>query len=754
MKRPLMLVCIVIMIICVLKFHICKTESPPEWVSTTTITLQGRVDSWEVRYNQSILYLSDVFFYGDSAEEISNNNSIGIICYCKGIQNVKLGQQIAVQGFLALPESAGNYGGFDTAAYYAVKGYDYILNDSVIIAEGETWDVILQGLYQFEQYAKKQLDDYLEPGDEGIMTAMLLGNKSSIESDVKELYRTVGIYHILAISGLHISMIGGCIYKFLKLLRLPPWLAVISSIVIIVLYGIMIGMPPSAFRAIVMFGFGLVAPLLNRSHDKLTSLAVAAACLICWEPVLIRDAGFQLSFLAVLGIVCLYPTFLSLHEHHMRFLDSMWVSFAVTYFTLPVIMQAYYEVPVYSLLVNFCILPFVPLLLGFGLLIVLGGEICSMVAEVSAWVIHRILFFYEKVLEFFAGLPGGTYVTGAPETFRVFVFYIVMAGLIYIMYRMKRRLLLCSLRSENAYAQGRQDEYVREQKAIRKRMRYVRLMQVIIMVLLVIFLLLPNKQIYRLTFLDVGQGDGICMEFKGDTYLVDCGSTSESRIGEYTLVPYLNYRGITEIEGWFLTHPDSDHVSAFTELCEDDDMGGVKVEIVYIPAVLEAEFAEIIAMAEMQEIEVIMLATGDVLEVNGVRLEILSPFEKGYYSDENAASLVFLMEYENFSGLFMGDAGLAAEEAVMEAGVENITLLKVAHHGSRIDTNTEEFIKTMSPEVAVISCGENNSYGHPHAEVMERLDNVGAVVLMTPEYGAVTIEFMHGMEVRSVKSPD
>lgn len=739
MKRPFMYFCILLMVISALRFYMSDYGSPPGELPKEAVTLQGRLDSWETESGYTILYLSDVFFYDDSVKEISNNNSIGLRCYTEEIYNFKLGQTVAVQGFLALPQKAGNQGEFDAASYYVRMGYEYVLYEGKILAWSEEYDILLQLLHEFKCYAQVQLNTYLEKENAGIMAAMLLGDKSNIDNDIKLLYRSMGIYHILAISGLHISLIGGCIYKLLKMLRIKQPVAVFLSLGIVILYGIMIGMPPSALRAIIMFCFGLVAPLFNRSHDRFTSIAVAGACLLGWEPALIEDAGVQLSFLAVLGIIGLYPTFLAIHQHHMKIADGVWVSFSVTYMTLPIIMRTYYEVPVYSLIINVCVIPFVPALIGLGLTIVVCGSILPMVAELCAWLIECILFFYEKVLLLFNKLPGNTWTTGEPEIYKIITFYVVLSVLIGIVLIIKRKLLIRSLKSEDAYMEGRQSEYIKEQRGIRKIMFRLHLVQAAVMFLLVIFLVLPQKFDCRITFLDVGQGDGVCIEAEAGVYLIDCGSTSKSGIGEYTLIPFLKYQDIGKIDGWFLTHPDSDHVSGFTELCKMENMGGVEVGTLYIPLVLKEEFADLIVLAEEQNIDITLLESGDMLDFGELYFTVLSPRENIFYEDENEASLVLYLQYDDFTGLFMGDGGLEAEQAVREAGIQDITLLKVAHHGSAIETNSSEFIGEMTPRLAVISCGANNGYGHPHEEVIKRLEMSDSMIYRTDEKGQISV---------------
>ena len=347
-----------------------------------------------------------------------------------------------------------------------------------------------------------------------------------------------------------------------------------------------------------------------------------------------------------------------------------------------------------------------------------------------------------------AALPGSSYITGAPKPYKVIFFYLVLLLVIICVFLRRRKLTIRSLKSENAYANGMQEVYVREQKSIDRIMKQTHLGQGIVMLLLLLLLLVPAGQEDCITFLDVGQGDGICMELEDEVYLIDCGSTSERGIGNYTLLPYLKYRGIREIDGWFLTHPDEDHVSAFAELCMENNMGGIAVKKLFLPAVLQEEFREIADLAKQNNIEIVWLAYGDSLETGEGMLFVLSPVQSGAYADTNAASLVLLLQYNSFTGLFMGDAGTVAEEHIRGMEISDITLLKVGHHGSRIEANAKDFIMQMNPKIAVISCERNNVYGHPHREVTERLKMTGSSILITAEHGAITVELSEDGELR------
>ena len=138
MKRPLTMFCIGVIVLCVVYHYVCNIQSPPQELPADAVILQGRVTAWENRYENNILYLSDIFFYGNSANEIATDKLIGIRCFVTNMKEVKLGQTVAVQGFLALPEGALNNGGFDAAEYYESKGYEYVLYEAEILETGET----------------------------------------------------------------------------------------------------------------------------------------------------------------------------------------------------------------------------------------------------------------------------------------------------------------------------------------------------------------------------------------------------------------------------------------------------------------------------------------------------------------------------------------------------------------------------------------------------------------------------------------
>ena len=320
----------------------------------------------------------------------------------------------------------------------------------------------------------------------------------------------------------------------------------------------------------------------------------------------------------------------------------------------------------------------------------------------------------------------------------------------------------------------------------------------------------------RVTFLDVGQGDGIVVETGQGAYLFDCGSTSRKNIGEYVLKPYLKSRGISSLRGVFVSHPDEDHMNGVLELMENGEEWGITAEQLFLPAIRESErretFEQLLAAAEDAGIPVSYIKCGDEIRDSQLRLLCLHPEENTTLADANAYSECFYVEVfakkmkqeaiddrkaNDASGasaigkisiLLTGDVegegerqltqklqalqesqSLQESRSLQESWLLQesqslqltrrlqeqrgqrkfrVDILKVAHHGSGYSTGTE-FLTTASPATAIISCGRNNSYGHPHAETLQRLEDARVPWYGTMDYGALTVTVdSHGNRLR------
>ena len=846
-------------------------------------------------------------------------------------ESLKIGQQIILEGTFSHFATATNPGEFDVQRYYAAKGIGGRVRKSQILAVGEKYSFLKEKLYGFRQVLHDRLTKVFPAKEASVMQTLLLGEKEELDAEVKALYQKNGIAHILSISGLHITLLGMGVYRLLKRLGLPVRAAAVGGAMLLLIYGVMVGMSVSASRAIGMYLLQMLGIFVGRTYDMLTGLGLMALLLVLQEPERLCDVSFLMSFGAVLGICILTPVLSGdgrerdadaelevkgisawlrtvadifgdsayernkyregwrkvAYEGIQRMVSTVKGGFAasvgVILFTLPVQLWFFYEIPVYSVLLNLLVLPFMSVVVAGGILSLIPG--LGLVGTVDC----LILWWYEWICGRFEELPGAIWCVGRPEVWQIICYYVgillLVFGREYVEAWKKRgtygeenvpgdrlhfaRTLWClkmrgAWKRRGTYGEenvpgDRQhfartlwclitrgaDESIRNRKkdcngemiqhsdrrfgicptgvqnalakfrcawqgAMTYMNRVPHLIAVVMILGLLIGLLTGNFDCgSRVTFLDVGQGDGIVVETGQGAYLFDCGSTSRKNIGEYVLKPYLKSRGTRSLRGVFVSHPDEDHINGVIELLENGADWGIVVEQLFLPAIAEGKrtesFATLLAAAEVAEVPVSYIKCGDEIRDSQLRLLCLHPEENTTLADANAYSECFYVEVfakkmkqeaiddrkandasggsaiegsgENgsFAGngerkdfrmndgkiniLLTGDVEGEGERQLMQELQEQrgqrefrVDILKVAHHGSGYSTGTE-FLAAASPATAIISCGRNNSYGHPHAETLQRLEDARVPWYGTMDYGALTVTVdSHGNRLRGYLS--
>lgn len=738
MRRHCMWFCLLGIVVCVVWMYLKELHAPPEYMPLEEITLQGYVSRADCNRERTILYLSDVSGNGVSAEFSNINNCIGVICYLQTKEEVRAGQFVVLKGRLQLIDKEHNPGEFSYRTYYMARGYSHKLLKAELVSASVRYDPLRELLNRFAAHLDETLLSYLSYRDYGTMKAMLLGDKTDLDETSKGLFQEIGIYHILAISGLHITFLGNLIYLLLQKAGVSTRIAMSVSLIMLVLYVVMTGVSTSSVRAVIMFIICLGGKAFLRTYDMLTALTVAAFLTILHNPYVWMDAGFRLSYLAVCGIAILYPALPGVNARRIRIIDSVWSGLATWMLTLPVIIGIYYEISLYSIPVNLLVLPSVSYVMLLGVGIVFFDPFLPLAAQLCANGCHIFLEYYDTIVKFASALPFGSIVTGKPTVLQSVAFLSGVIGISCLFRKIKRKYYLSELKLEQL--KRRLSEEVYRERVVKLRRKYALAMWTEVFLLGGLLLLLfadPIEREDEITVLDVGQGDAICMNFGEEgVYMIDGGSSSRNTVGEDVIYPFLKSRGIDRIDMWFLTHPDSDHVSA---LLENEAEMQIRVGQICIPGVLWEEFKEIRQIADKNNVKVCVLFAGDVIQLGQWRIEVVSPYENVSYADTNAASLVLSVSNGEFSALMMGDAGIEAQEAVFEKGIREITFLKVAHHGSAKDTNTREFLQTVSARIAVISCARNNMYGHPHTETLQWLEESNSDIYRTDLQGAICI---------------
>lgn len=718
MRRPVCIIGLAFVVV-ILIYQYWKPLSGVSFEESegSTVVLTGQVEKKEYRISNEktvlVIYLRQIQVINSQKTNLSEIE--GVLCYIEEGKEPKVGSYVRVQGKLRSFAEATNPGEFDARRYYQILNFQARLQSAVIMEESGYYNQFREGLYQLKEYLAGLIEVCYEERDASIMKAMLLGEKSGLDEETKQLYQLNGIIHILSISGLHISIIGMGFYKLLSKLRCPKLVNIILSICLMYCYGVMTGMSVSTVRAIVMFGFHIMAGLFGRTYDMLTAMAIAGILLLVQQPLYLYHSGFLFSFGAILAIGLLRPV---LEENLLggtKLKKLMSTSLSISIVTLPVYLCFYYEYPLYSIFLNLLIIPGTSLIVSDGLL-TFAASVCWLpLGKYTALPVHPLLSFYELCCKLTIGLPGSRNIIGAPEPWQVAVFIIIICIAVFCSRKWGRlKFWLCILMAVACITLRFQDGL-------------------------------------QITLIDVGQGDCIYIaDDKGGHFLIDGGSSNKSDVGTYQILPFLKEEGADVLDAVFVTHMDSDHYNGIRMLIEEMNQNGVSIKKLILPDigvnVRTEEYHELERLAGQQGISVMYIHAGESLQHGRLKLTCLHPEAGEDGENSNAASIVLYLEYDDFTALFTGDLEGEGEEKVKRQleeyipGEKRITVLKVAHHGSRNSTG-EDFLNVISPQIALISAGRNNKYGHPHEELLLRLEESGIRVFQTNIGGAITVTY-------------
>ena len=662
------------------KFDIIATVSAQPLVQTD----KGR----------TVLTLDDVYLDGEAFDY-----GVRLYIYSSKIE-YKYGDTLAISATkLSVPDATTNPDGFDFNAYLWMNGVALTgssTDDKIEIISGAA--SLKRMLYELRDSLAEVSDNIF--GDESdVMRAILLGDRSLLSDDTYEDFRQTGIAHIIALSGLHVSCIALFIEWCLKRIHLPPVVRAAIIIPFLVLYTVMTGASPSTVRAALMYGLLLVTVAAGYPPDTLTRLALAFLIQVLYNPLIIGSTGFVLSYATVFGMICINDIAVDIFgkpENRIlsRFGEVGLVSLSAQLATFPLIAGQFYSIPLLSVPVNVLCVPFAVLTLYAGFLLLPLGLLWESMAGVLAYPVRWIWIGIKFITARLSELTLATLSVKAWPFALALVFFV----LIWLM---------------SPYMSG---------NIKRRRILFGMLPLIIIAVLL-----WPNwaNDELKITFIDVGYGDGALIEAQGRTYAVDCGRDNG------IAADYITSQGF-QLSGIFVTHPDSDHAGGLAEMLERNSYAKVYLPYCWDELDVSESLREALSTREVEY----LYAGCDVVLSPDITAEVLWPPEDFSPPDDNNGSLVIRISYGESSALFMADItddydALACAEA---------DVLKVAHHGSKYAT-TSEMLEIVRPSAAVISVS-SNGFGHPTAEVLERLAEVGAEVYRTDTDGAVTV-LMH-----------
>jgi competence protein ComEC len=658
-----------------------------------------------------------------------------------GMLSLDYGDRIVIKGRCQIPPGERNPGDFNYQKYLAARDIHAIMSVSgtqnVAIIERRQGSRALQNLiYPLRRFIIQGIDDSIGGQQGALLKGLLVGARSDIGVDLNEAFINAGVVHILAVSGLNVGYILLGLLSLLTLLRCrDPWRSLLA-IGGLIFYSYLTGSNPPVVRATIMASVALIAGLVQRPLDVINSIALAAFVILVLNPLELFQVDFQLSFVAVIGMVLLYKkihsifakSFLDWSEREQRYkvylANLFLVSLAAQLATLPLTAFYFNRVPIISLAANLVVVPWSTLITALGFISSISTAIFQPIGAVYAdanWLALTTLIYLVRGA---AHLPFSYLFIARPEPLAILIYFLVLGLFVFW-----------------------------SKPVVRKRLVFV----LLIAANLLIWRSAPAEQAgLRVTFFDVGQGDAALFEFPGGkTMLVDAGEGNEKLdYGERVIAPYLRREGIRKIDALVISHPHSDHNGGAVHLLANVDVG----RIIQIDAnCSEPACRKIDSLIQYRKIPSKTIMSGDSLAgFAGTTILVLHPtmefVEKARRNPAalNDCSSVLKITFGQTNFLMTGDAGIDAEKAMLRfTDALHADVIKVGHHGSST-ASSEAFRGKVKPQFAVVSVGRFNRFGLPSEKTMRDWQADGASLARTDENGAIVF-FTDGKNIRRMR---
>lgn len=637
--------------------------------------------------------------------------NIRIVCLFK--TDINRGDVVKLRGDLKPPRAPGNPGEFDYPAYLAEQRIYFNLtvkksNELSLITSASG---ILKRVDSFRNQGEQLTRQVLPEQESSMLLGMLLGSREGMDDDQYDDFQKTGIIHLFSVSGLHVGFVLLLVGWLTSLARVSKRSRFLIGVSVLMLYGTMVGWPAPVIRAVIMSSLGLLAYYSGRENSLLNAWAISGIIILLLNPDSLFNLSFQLTFLATWGMVYIFPLLRDNFPYQGWGWDLVLIPIAAELAVLPLIAYHFNLLTPVSILTNVLVtyLSGGAVILGF-----IAFLLAPLLQSFAALFLYPAGLFIEIILyivEVLKVLPGAFLWVATPA-----------AGLISMYFG---AILMGALALNNSQHRGY-------------------LVPAAIMVLVFVgSLLIPagyyNRGWLEIVFIDVGQGDSMLMKTpQGKFILVDGGGSQLYDVGAKTVLPYLHYRGINQLEMIINTHPDNDHLQGLESVAAETE---VKYLGVSESTKDRKEYQKLRSIAESRSIPIVPLKTGDQIKLeDGLEIKVLSPEAESYAGkDLNQQSVVMQINYGELSALLSGDIPKEGLPEILKKADSSVTLVKVPHHGSQ-GSLLPTFYRELQPRYAVISLAADNPFGHPHPAVLEVLAQAGVKVLRTDQDGAVIVK--------------
>lgn len=700
------------------------------------------------------------------------------------------GDRVGLDSRIGPIRNFNNPGGFDfkrSMAFRQIYGSAFVRGEGLCLIEPQAAPGIWGPVDRVRSGIAGLIDRALLGPEAGVVKALIIGDTSGVAPDTRQAFTRTGTSHILAISGLHISIVASIAFalfrwllSWMPLMLRQAWTrkgAALLTLIPITLYALIAGFSPSTQRALIMVALFLLAFLAERDVDLLNTLALAALVILWVHPPALLSISFQLTFAAVFAIVY---TFDRLHAKpaaassdakgraaRMRrgLLAFLGVSLLATWGTLPLAMYYFNNVSFVGLMANCIAVPLIGYLavsagLTGALLAALSAPAAVACFQISGFMVSQSL----SILEWMAGLPGAAVRTVSPTSLEIALFYLISWAALYLATGPSAVRPALNADSDGTAPSGRRSlpaagrwrplrlQWLRCADRRRKAVWAVLVLSLVGAGLDAGYWIYQRfgRRDLRVTMIDVGQGSAILLETPGgSTALVDGGGFADPAafdVGARVVAPFLWRRKIASVDTLILTHPNSDHVNGLNFIADNFHVRELWTNGEWRPisgyeALMQTAARRGIAVPGFAELPRESMA-------NGVQIEVLYPpvdfldrqRAERWRWNENNNSLVIRLSLGEVSVLIPGDIMRPAEKELVTLAGDRLrsTVLIAPHHGSR-SSSSEEFIRAVSPKAVLISCAERTAFGIPHPQVLQRYESACIRVYRTDQHGAVQL---------------
>lgn len=620
---------------------------------------------------------------------IKGKEKIVINYYQELLEDINLGDEISVSGKIKVPSNNTVPNQFNYKRYLLNNNIFYTVTAKSVTKTANNTNVI----YYLKGKINERIDKITYANE--YLKIFILGDTSSLDEETSKSYQQNGVSHLFSISGMHISLFAAIILYVMKRISYNNYYNYSIVISFLIFYSLLVGSSPSVIRSLTMYILFAINKLFNLKIKNLDIMCFVLTIMLIINPYYLYNISFQYSYLISFSLVLFSYKLKNIKNKIMKSLYTSFISFLVSF---PICIYNFYQVNVFSIILNIFLIPFVSIII-FPLSLV-----CFIIPKLSV-----ILNIFTSILQFVSltiyKYKIGQIVFSKPSIIIVLIYYI----LIYLfIYNKKNIYLLIIIVSHKLYP------------------------------------LIDSS--FTVTYLDVGQGDSIFIKYPHNqgNILIDTGGivNSDYQVAINKTIPYLKSFGVTKLDYLILTHGDYDHMGDSNVLVNNFKVKNVVFNCGPINT-LEKELNKLLKEKQIPSYYCI-----NKISIKNNKLEFLNT---KHYDNENDNSNVIYTNYNNYRFLFMGDAGLSKEKDILKKyNLESIDFLKVGHHGSNT-SSSEEFITNIHPKYSLISVGKNNKYGHPKESVLKVLSN--SKVYRTDLNGSIEIKISNNKYMIKTYSP-